>query len=147
MNDIQFYFITYSDYQDHINNLVTKINNFLLEHDNIQITKIFAVLRGGLPIGTHLSNYLNIDLITSHEDYLKEDPKNILVVDDLCDSGKTFEKYKKSILACLFIKPRRIITPDIYIRELANNIWVVFPWEQFEKPKINKDYMFEEKII
>jgi len=133
--------LSYQDYENQINHLTSVTKDFLKQQDHLSITKIFTIPRGGLPIGVHLSNYLHINLITTKQEYIKYDPATILVVDDLCDSGETFKRFKDSILCCLFVKPRRIITPDIYLNEIPDDTWVVFPWEPTDA-EINKPYMF-----
>jgi len=141
MSKLKFKKITYTEYGEYMDNLTSKTDDFLKNYYPYKITKILALSRGGLPLGTHLSNHLNIDLILTPEDYNKENPKQVLVVDDLCDSGETFDYYYYSLLCCLFIKPRRKLNPTIYLEELTNNTWVIFPWEQFEEPNINKKYI------
>lgn len=69
-------------------------------------------------------------------DYLQQFP-NILVVDDLVDSGKTLDfvltllkQYAPDATiktAVLFYKKSSIIKPDYYVEETAD--WIVFPWE------------------
>jgi len=137
---IKFKIISNREYQKQITLLTTQVKN-KIKHHSPQIVKIFAIPRGGLPLGVHLSNYLNIDLITTETEYAKYNPKNVLVVDDLCDSGETLNKFKLSLSCCIFVKPRRIIEPNIYIKEVKNNIWIVFPWEKSTNIKINKLYM------
>lgn len=64
--------------------------------------------------------------------------KSILIVDDIVDSGKTFEfvaklfkdNLKDSTIktSSLFYKPTRSsIRPDYYVQETDE--WIVFPWE------------------
>ncbi len=67
--------------------------------------------------------------------------KNILIVDDICDTGKTIifleellKTYKvKSVKsATIFLnKEHNKITPDFYAKEVDK--WVAFPWDKFEK--------------
>ena len=72
----------------------------------------------------------------------------LLIVDDVCDSGETineittlFKKYNYTnfTVATIHVKPRRIITPDIYINEEPDDSWLVYPWEYDSNP--NKEYM------
>ena len=60
------------------------------------------------------------------------DLSHILIVDDICDSGKTVkeirENYPKVRVACLYYKENEIAKPDIY-GELMGDEWLVFPWE------------------
>jgi hypoxanthine phosphoribosyltransferase len=64
--------------------------------------------------------------------------KNILIIDDILDNGKTMDFVKKYIsiynptnvkVACLYWKPRSIVTPDFYLSACDNDTWIEFPWE------------------
>jgi hypoxanthine phosphoribosyltransferase len=67
--------------------------------------------------------------------------KNILIVDDICDSGATFRKIMvefyvrghKSVRTCsLFYNTKQPFVVDYSIRNLdrsKNKEWIVFPWE------------------
>jgi hypothetical protein len=65
--------------------------------------------------------------------------KNVLVVDDVVDSGRTLEIVTEQVrlrgarsvrTAVLFYKPKSIIRPDFFAQETSE--WVVFPWELCE---------------
>jgi hypothetical protein len=65
--------------------------------------------------------------------------KNVLIVDDIADSGKSLslvitELEKMNVnnvkVATLFYKNQSIIKPDFFIYETSK--WVVFPWEYYE---------------
>lgn len=62
--------------------------------------------------------------------------KNVLIVDDVVDSGRTLEIVSQQVRlrgaknvksAALFVKPRSIINPDYYV--IKTTKWVLFPWE------------------
>jgi len=115
---------------------------------------IYAPPRGGWPIAVHLSHHLQIkNIITPHQInmgkipyYLKHPEQNhILFVDDIVDTGKTLSWFKQTIrrvsangwnvstITCsLFYKPRTVVKPDIYLRTVSDDTWVVFPWERRE---------------
>jgi hypoxanthine phosphoribosyltransferase len=67
--------------------------------------------------------------------------KNILIVDDICDSGNTLifltkllkdYQVKEIKSATVFLnKEHHKIVPDFYGEEI--NKWVAFPWDKFEK--------------
>ncbi len=65
--------------------------------------------------------------------------KNILIIDDILDNGKTMDFVKKYVLsyepkdikiACLYWKSRSIVKPDYYISACNDDTWIEFPWEQ-----------------
>ena len=123
---------------------------------------IVAITKGGLPIATVLANqYLNDPPIITLQ--LKEiesegkanyqakevktisplnnypiEGKNVLIVDDIADSGSTLKKaikivkrhHPKSLTTtCLHYKPRTIVKPDIFAKKIDNHVWIVYPWE------------------
>lgn len=66
---------------------------------------------------------------------------NILIVDDLADSGETFlyavKKFKGNgceniRTASVFYKPCSKFKPDYFAEEVDSKIWIVLPWETME---------------
>jgi len=64
---------------------------------------------------------------------------NILIVDDIADSGETFRYATNKFLghgcehiktASVFYKPCSAFKPDFYAEEVTSNTWIVQPWEQ-----------------
>jgi hypoxanthine phosphoribosyltransferase len=63
--------------------------------------------------------------------------KNVLIVDDLSDSGDTFRfavdnyKYYFENVYTLapYMKEGTSLEPDFYSRRFEKNTWLVFPWE------------------
>lgn len=62
--------------------------------------------------------------------------KNVLVVDDVADTGRTLQLAIETVnlygpktlrSATLYLKPRSIITPDYYGE--VTDAWIIFPWE------------------
>lgn len=116
---------------------------------------IVGVKRGGLIPAIRLSHIFNKPLImmscqlrdsNDNEVRLYEveelpKDKNVLIVDDICDSGKTFEKITQKLLLNGFssIKTCALyynISQDFMIDYKAQTIdrisdqrWVIFPWE------------------
>lgn len=67
--------------------------------------------------------------------------KNVLLVDDIHDSGQTLQKvigrlqrHRPRALrtATLFYKHNVLYRPDFYARTVKPNVWVAFPWERTE---------------
>ena len=64
----------------------------------------------------------------------------VLLVDDIADSGKTMKaatelfmkKYEKVVTTALVYKPRSIFKPDVIGRQVQDNTWVVFDYEENE---------------
>lgn len=114
---------------------------------------IIAISRGGLVSARILSDLLSIPIsyltITSYQNLKKEkepliletpsqvfNQQNILLVDDIADSGKTFIRavsyfknfaVEKILTASVYIKPKTSFIPDFWSKKL--NGWVIFPYE------------------
>ena len=88
---------------------------------------IFAVPTSGVCVGVELSSFSGLPLVW-------EPTEKTLVVDDVCDSGRTFERWSNApIRAALFDKGRapRSVAPN-YVGETVSG-WVAFPWETTKK--------------
>jgi len=117
---------------------------------------IVGIARGGLIPSVMLSHIFNVPLVIINLSYrdkmagssditdqLLELNKynNAVVVDDICDSGKTFEELKKYFnvmlnhsvrFATLFAKKTADFKPDVVadvITKKDDHKWIVFPWE------------------
>jgi xanthine phosphoribosyltransferase len=113
---------------------------------------IIAVTRGGLNPALTLSTELDIRLVetfcmvsydnddTQGEAKILKDLKHLgdgagwIVVDDLVDSGKTFDVIRRQHLpaahfACLYGKPKGIPFTDTMVKEFPQTTWLNFPWE------------------
>ena len=104
----------------------------------IQIEHIFGLQRGGLIPAVLLSHKLGIPMTQN------PNSPNVLIVDDICDSGETFKEfyleYPKSIFACLHLKPHTsIFNPDFTANKFLSDAWIVYPWER-EDSKTIQDY-------
>lgn len=139
-------------------------NNYKLDFD-----AVYAPTRGGLILGTKLSHELSIPLgvidlqtrdsnekdtkdifkldplnLTSIEKVFKTKVYNILLVDEIADSGKTLKIIEEQFkLLNMVGKKINIIVVTIYgkkefndeygwnyIREMQENDWIYFPWEK-----------------
>ena len=118
---------------------------------------IYAIPRGGLIIGVYLSHYLKLDILDKHDfavrynvylkaKYFKTNNKetinDILIVDDLTDTGKTLDPLIKNgfDVATIHYKPRSIVKPTYYVEECPNDRWMVYPFEKpDEEPNRNID--------
>ena len=113
---------------------------------------IIAVARGGLIPAAILGNVLGIKridtiCISSYSDETKKQEANAkilkeienrpgkwLIVDDLVDTGSTAKIIKqhmpKAFIACVYAKPQGKPTVDIYEKDIPQETWIVFPWEE-----------------
>jgi hypoxanthine phosphoribosyltransferase len=139
-----------------INRLVSQIRG-----SEVKFDLILSLNRGGLIPGTILSHRLGIRhavmSIESYSDkrrgslrggtcisssvYPKKKHLNVLIVDDIADSGKSFLFAAKKLAknrwsaiyyetAALHWKPKSTVRP-IYVGEaIHNEVWVNYPWEK-----------------
>lgn len=103
---------------------------------------IYGLPRGGMPLAIKLSHLLlpdnqrksninnNFTFREMLPDYIQDFQKEILIVDDIADTGKALLILQERgfFIATLFKHPQSIVTPDIWIRE-KDNRWIQFPWE------------------
>lgn len=113
-------------------------------------TAIVAVARGGLVPAAILARELDLKMvetvcISSYDsrvqgemDILKGldgDGEGWLVVDDLVDSGATARAVRamlpKAHYATLYAKPEGLPLVDSFLRQVDQQVWIVFPWETF----------------
>jgi len=172
--------ISFQEYSEGIEKLA-----IMVDESGFKPSHIISIARGGLRIGDICSrlfrvrsSYLGVesyeiaekgkvsdnqkndvifsrDISSTTQDY----GNNILVVDDLVDSGKSLIYTKKFLLnyeafkdkninfktAVLYQKPVSKITPDYVVHKMATNDWLVFFYEEAElisisdlKKKYNK---------
>jgi len=133
---------------------------FLIQQDNYQPDIIIAIARGGYTPARILSDYLGVMDMTSfkvrHYTALHKQPvariehplaadvsgRKILLVDDVSDSGDTFDVAIEHINACA--NPAEIRTavlhhkivskykPHYFTREVKEWHWITYPWAAME---------------
>ena len=126
-----------------------------IKHSGEDYECIVGIARGGLVPATVLSHQLNIPLLPlvwqTRETQIKQDLMEvkriiqqggkILFVDDMIDSGQTFNEIRRELdadcestnTAVIFYNPDQPVKPDFFARILDRRIdqrWVVFWWEQ-----------------
>ncbi len=113
---------------------------------------VLAVTRGGMIPAMIVSRELDIRTVDTisiksydHQKQAeavilkKPDPKlvgdgnDILIIDDLVDTGKTLkvvkEIYPKAHFATVYAKPKGKEMVDTYITEVSQDTWIFFPWD------------------
>lgn len=124
-----------------------------------EYTAVIGIGRGGFIPAIYISHYFTIPmssvfvssygenneqqkLFVSRFNYVEFNTDNILIVDDITDSGKTLTEVKKQVeeefkvsakTATLFLKKGSIIKPDYFMREVPSDDWVIFPYEKYKK--------------
>lgn len=93
---------------------------------------IHGVPRGGVPLAIALSQKLGIPLTNlAIHPYPGE---NVLVCDDIYDSGATRKKYPENDFVCLHGKRVPEFAWFTYCANYIQDEWVVYPWEINEVP-------------
>ena len=134
--------LSWGDIEEVVDKVVEKIDN--LEKKPFYI---YGVPRGGLIPATWISHKTGIKYqqINSAQISKMADLSHILIIDDICDSGKTVKEIRKNYpkvkVACLYYKETASETPDIY-GEIIGEDWLVFPWEHNEEIG-NRDNTYE----
>ena len=113
--------ITYDMFMSAVDRLVEKVLQSKRKYE-----ALYAIPRGGLVLGVYLAHRLKLPMAPRPR-------KNVLVVDDICDTGMTLElsRYKECDKIVVVTKSAGLDTcPDlIYAHAVANHIWIRFPWE------------------
>jgi hypoxanthine phosphoribosyltransferase len=114
-----------------------------LAHDikdsKIKFSSIYGLPRGGLVPAVILSHKLNIPYQKDDIDY---GDGNILLVDDICDTGETlhpYAGYPQIYTVTIHYKKSAMIQPSFWWKEVTDNEWIVYPWEQANSKTI-QDY-------
>lgn len=115
---------------DEIHQLVNTVCDKIVNNYPV-IDSVMGLPRGGLIPAVLISHQLNLPMVVH--------PTNTtLVVDDICDTGKTFEKAPGIYHACLHYKPTACFLPNIYGKAVSDD-WIVYPWERKDSATI-QDY-------
>lgn len=149
--------MNWNKYEDLIRKLIQKIRA-----DDYKIDHIIAIGRGGIPAGDALSRAfkvpLSIVMAKSYDEKIKGQVSvsiatgfkpiegNILIVDDLVDSGETlaevFSRIDRFLLvskiktAVIFCKPKTCLLPDYYATMVPQDQWIDQPFEKFDEERI-----------
>lgn len=119
-----------------IDSLVGLLSDLVLKSKR-EFSSISTLSRGGLIPSRLLADYLDIKKIFVDEKTISSDS---IFVDDIFDSGKTFDKIisksddpAKLLYVTLFARRGKKFPPQlIYGKETDNDAYVVFPWDKIE---------------
>ena len=123
----------------------------LIKSKNIDFDKMVVVSRGGFVPAAVVAYTLGIqDVdIVSIQSYIHREagkaivhraPKTdetVLVIDDIVDKGGTAKALKEYMpnmhLAVIYAKPSGLPLASIYVEEITQDTWPVFPWDEEDK--------------
>jgi hypoxanthine phosphoribosyltransferase len=112
----------------------TNILASLIKDSQLNITHIMGLPRGGMVPAVMLSHKLNIPFFGTGMIL----NKNILVVDDICDTGETLNRLKQSgcLTASIHFKSTATVRPDFWYGIVGEEDWIVYPWENRDSQTI-----------
>jgi len=110
---------------------------------NRSFSSITTLSRGGLVPSRLLADHLGIESIFVDKRKITSDS---LFVDDIFDSGKTFEKFlskvnspSKLVFATLFARRGKKYPKNlIFAKKTINDAYVIFPWDKLEFQRSEK---------
>jgi len=150
---LELEYVSWKDIESMVENLAKRINK-----SEFKVDVVVGILRGGIIPAKLISDELGVEDIgaieiklyknigeRAHKPYLRQPltlpirEKNVLIVDDVSDTGLTLNlavnvinlySPKKLKTATLYIKPWTKMIPDYYSK--VSDKWIVFPWEKKE---------------
>ena len=137
-------YISWEDYDNYIN----KIDDWIAHkeyNEELELGAVYGLPRGGLPIAVSLSHRLNLPVLMNYYDRKIVTDKQILVVDDIADTGHTLKDFvnEHNVICTFHYHQQSIVKPDFYCEEKGDK-WIVYPWETQESGEI-QDYLKQEK--
>ena len=107
---------------------------------------VYGLPRGGLIPAVILSHSLSIPMAKSLGHFLQTiaTGQRGLLVDDICDSGKSlkevYERHEMGIFATgtatLHYREGSVFTPQFFASKIVDKRWIVYPWESEATPQI-----------
>ncbi|MEB3755667.1 MAG: hypothetical protein GSR79_02215 [Desulfurococcales archaeon] len=150
---IELYYVSWSDIEKYSRIIAEKVSA-----DKYVVDAIIGIMRGGIVPSRIIADYLGVRNLgtievmfyqrpgeTRHKPVIRQpltlniSDKNILIVDDVSDTGKSLQVALSAITlygpsqiktATLYIKPWTTFIPDYYGASATK--WIVFPWEKNE---------------
>ncbi len=151
--------VSWNEIHRQMRELAAEVHGLMLDGRKVDI--VIGVSRGGLPFAAVMARELNIKKnietvgVTSYrgEELKGEacitkpiDPEimakvenggeNVIVLDDLVDTGGTFRELRKILPNALYVtiysKPQGEDEVDLRLLQAPQNSWVVFPWDSID---------------
>lgn len=96
-----------------------------LSRETPPVKGVYGPPRGGLVFAVMLSHRMGIPVLMAPCD-------GCIIVDDICDSGKTLQHYRETLnctIATMYYVQGASVMPDFWMLEKSRGEWVTFPWE------------------
>ena len=127
--------VDWDQYHSLIEQLIVRVHQSGWEFD-----QILCLARGGMRVGDIFSRVFDRPFVTMAAGTLTG---RILIVDDMVDSGQTFDLIRAHLLrtypsitelrsAVLWYKAHSTVTPDYFVQKLDQNPWIHQPFEAYD---------------
>ncbi len=129
-------FISWSDIDAAVEILAGRI-----ARSDLKISAIGGLPRGGLVPAVMLSHKMGIPFVSQAN--IAKVPGNILIVDDICDSGETLKRFKfeeNVFTATIHHKRSAAVEPNFFYQLAYENQWIAYPWENKDSAPV-ADYL------
>lgn len=131
---MQKIYLTWDNIEELTDKLVDEIKS-----STVPPLYITGLPRGGLIPAVMLSHKLNIPFKSI--DSIGSLPRvDVLIVDDIADSGETLNRFGGYQTAVLHYKIQSEHIPTFYAEEVNNTDWIVYPFEREDSETI-QDYL------
>lgn len=115
------------------------IDKLVQEISNLRIRAIHGLPRGGVIVAALLCYRTGLPLddgdlydeIVCDWVFPKEQRGEVLIVDDVCDTGKTLQFFYEAgfTTAALFARSTTLYTPDFHVHWIIHDKYLLMPWE------------------
>ena len=100
---------------------------------------ILAVARGGLVPATILAYAMRLPILgtLAQPNTQCSAREDLLIVDDICDTGRTFadlrRNFANSVYIAMIVKPAGTLYCHCWAQAVPQDYWVVFPWAPYDE--------------
>jgi len=124
-----------------IDECVTDITDHLALSD-IKFEGVYGIPRGGAILAVMLSHKLDIPYITSSSLIREHTKSNIVIIDDIVDTGDTLKMYaefKNAYFVTIHEHKQSKVKPQYSVLDKEDK-WIVYPWEREDEEEM-QDYL------
>lgn len=131
----------WSDFNTDVHMLAQLIERSVIEKPQY----VHGIPRGGSVVAVVVSHLLEIQYVRDMQHPLA-DASNTVIVDDICDTGKTLLPLMAAGFECFTIHYKsHAKTMPYHVESIPDNTWVVYPWENKKKAKQDYENFLERR--
>jgi hypoxanthine phosphoribosyltransferase len=98
-------------------------------HIKTKHSAVMGLPRGGLPLAVALSHRLQIPLISGQQFSLLDTRADVLIVDDMVETGSTLDPFVGSYEVWTWVAKGWMGDGVNFVTRANPSQWIVFPWE------------------